>query len=343
MPEDLVKLTNLATVLDATSNHRLPSWLAADLTQQEIGKLMPIAQQIAANSSAHTQFVVRTVPIDTERLEGLFSSEGLGYLPPDKVKRYFVGGLSQEFGGGLLHQVVIDFEDSWQNGRIGTYTYWRPYERSKVPQGISSGQMGLSHSDSGYNILSGPVLIGDGPATEYIVEDRAGKFIPISQSWIESLILKGRQSAETIGNLNPDFFVWPDYEKAKRLAKATGRQDLVDLVNAAIVHANELVAQGPAKHKEELRQRSIYTGTPRYMIELSGDLPQSWQSGMEEYDSLSYAVIHDRGNGGVDPELFPYSLESLSTQFVAELMKHFAGNGFDLDYIREHMKTVKIG
>ena len=337
MESAIVKLTDLVNVDYASTNDIYPNWLAADLTQQEISKLIPMAQRIV-----HTQFPL--VNFRPERLDGLFSSEGLGYLAPDKVRIYYIEDLSQAFEGGLLHQIVIDFKDSWQNGRIGTYTYWHPYDRNKIPQGISPGQKGGGYSDSGYDVLSGPVLIDDEPATQYIVEDCAGKFVPISQSWIESLISKGLRSAENIGTFNPNEFVWPNLEKAEKLAKATGNDDLVHLVNAAMEHAGSLVTRGPDRHKEALRQRSIYTGTPRYRVELSDELLLSWQSGMGEYDNVVNQMIRTwKGVGGVDSKLFPYSLESLSTQSVVELMKHFASKDFDLDYIQQHMKIVKIG
>lgn len=345
MESNIVKLTDLSNVHYASSNRRYPSWLAADLTQQEISKLIPMAQQIATDSSPRTQFLVGNFP--SERLEGLFSSEGLGYLPPDKVKRYFIGELNQEFEGMLFHQVVIDFKDSWQGNRIGEYRYWRPYDfhvrdkRIEKFPGIRARE--YDQDASGYDILRGPVFLDDKPATEYIVEDRAGIFVPIAQKWIETLILEGRQSAENIGNFNPDVFVWPKLKKAEKLAKATGNDGLVQLVNAAMGHADSLVAGGPDRHKEALRQGSIYTGTPRYKVELSGDLPQSWQSGMVEYDSLDYHIGEGRGEEGVDSKLFPYSLESLSTKAVVELMKHFASKGFNLDYIQEHMKIARIG
>lgn len=341
MSYNLVKLTNLAHVEHASSSRRNPSWLSAELTQEEISKLTPMAQQSTESISERAKYLVEGFP--QERLEGLFSSEGLGYLPPDKVRKYYIGRYDREFEGGLFHQVVIDFEDEWQNGRVGTYTYWHPYQADKIPQGISPGQKGFKIDDSGHDVLSGPVLVDDEPATEYIVEDRAGKFVPISDKWIESLILEGRSNYANIGFISANRFIWPNLEKAKRLALATGRQDLIEIVDDAISYVGELVAQGPAIREEALRQGSIFTGTPRYQVELNGELHLSWQSGTGEYDTMQYRRKRRRGEGNVDPKLFPFSLESLSTQAVVELMKHFAGKEFDLDYIQKHMKIKQIG
>jgi len=333
------------------------NWLAAEFTQKEFSKLLPIKQQIA-NALPREQFVAGLLPPD--RLEGLYSSENLGYLSPEKVRRYFVSKLDEEFEGGLLHQVTIDFEDSWQYDRIGTYTYLRPQVESKVPIGIKPVGKGHAYEYKGNTVLEGTVFLDDEIAIEFVTEDRSGRFITISDEWIGSLIYNAKNWAQDIHVYSTARILYT-LEKAEKLAKASGNRDLVEVVDEAWEHCKSLIATDPIRHRERLEQRTKHSETPSYKVELDLKLGDAWEIGMEVHDPRYISRSNNSKNGRamVDPNAlsifpyggvvhdiasldFPFSLEGISRKAVLKLITYFRELGFDAEYMEKNMKIKQL-
>ena len=325
------KLVNLDRVISPFRRNS-PSWLEAELSRDEARKLQPLSDAAAEKSYTLTGRL-------RQMADALYCPDGLGYVSPEKVRRHYVAKERNIYTRHLVHSVSIDFADGKKGDTIGKYWYHHKPEGKSDSPVRSLGNEPLGLFLSGEAILSGPVFAGDKIDSAFISEDNSGKYIPITKERILSLLQNAGETAG--GHLNPGFWR-KELDKAEKLAKASGL-DLSYDVSEARKRAEAVHSEYPQKHKQRLEERSMFTGSPRYKaVLLSDELVKSWEEGMEEYDDFSYGLAERRGSAEINSSLFPYYLESLSTQNVIELMKHFAVKGHALDYIQEHMKIEKI-
>lgn len=223
-------------------------------------------------------------------------------------------------------------------GIIGEYKYDQTISESGKTF-IASPEIDIGKRQLNYRILWGPVFSGDTVDPKYILEDNSGLYIPITKERINVIL---EHSVGLADGTSPDFR--KTLLKAKKLIDISGTDMEYELCKAT-EKAEKLYKNHPKKRAQMLREKSVFDGEPAYSIELGGRLTKSWKNGVDEYSGGHYSTMRALGRrnaGTINEDIFPYSLQRISTQSIAELMKHFASEGFDFDYMQKHMKIERI-
>lgn len=336
------KFADLDNVRHAFIMHfQQPSWLGVQVTGKEAERLVPMGKVFSGSQPFEKGQIKDFLP----RLEGIYSTDGLGYLHPSRVTGYHIGETNQTFGAadGLSPTVDINFKDLWTR-YIGTYTYThKDKDDSHLPNFVVK-----------HNILTGYVLSGDKVPIRYIREDCSGEFIPVGREMLELLVREALNGANLIYGtshslkLNEDLFVRNTLRKAKKLAEdaklaeTVKRQDLQDLVNGATNEAQRILSKANERYHANLRARGLAPNDTAFDVSLSNErLANSWEEGKQRYFTLSYEIIWGRGRGGIDPDEFPDSLSGISPSAVKALEKHFENKGFKPEFISANMQAIE--
>ena len=155
-------------------------WVVAELTPEESRKL--------------SEIIVEGIPT------GTYTTGNLGYIDPQKVRRYFIPQVGREYDGPPELEVFIRLPSEQLGDHIiGNYCFIHKEE-------------GEEHYP-----LHGPILKGDNVDIRYIVDDLSGKFIPITRERIERAV--GNAYATIDKGYSNAFY---EIKVAEELAKVAG-------------------------------------------------------------------------------------------------------------------------
>lgn len=178
-----------------------------------------------------------------------YTTGNLGYLAPEKIKRYFSSTLGKELQRAPELKVKIDFEEDWEKvlmGRAGEYSYIHRF----------TAQKGKPEIDL---ILHGPItkqdVLDKKIDSRHVKHDYSGRIIPITKEIIETEI---RRELSMVNN--PSFMHRGNFRKAEKLAKVAG----IDFS-----HEIEQASQNASKKYYEKYS------APKYLNKVLKDLEES--------------------------------------------------------------------